>query len=199
MLYRQPFVVQQTGPHTIKSLISTSFLSIDESNWTKTCNDILQSPQIKRIFLVSLHKPNLQVLRQIFSLKKVNPNSWKIRCIFTCDSVHVSMDFFLATLEEKKKMALVNKSQIDENLLMIQVLKTDLFMNVFSGGEWGSLRMDRDGEPVEKKQFSHRKTTTKYLMPQKCIENMNNLAEEAFSQAATSVVMIHPIEGNTLS
>jgi hypothetical protein len=194
MLYRYPFAFQQAGPHTISSLTSATFLSVDEPSWLQACHHALQSPQIKRVFLLSSHKPSLPVLCQIFNLKKVSPDSWKLRCVFTCDSVPVDLDCFLATVDERKKLMVV-----DENLVMLQVIKADLFMNVLSAGKWGSLHSTCDGEMVDSKQRQMYKAgNTKYLMPQKCVVSMNNLAEEAYSQEATPIVMIHPIEGNFL-
>jgi len=134
----------------------------------------------------------MQILCQIFNLKKVSPDSWKLRCVFTCDSVPVDLDCLLATVDERKKLTVV-----DENLVMLQVIKADLFMNVLCAGKWGALHSTFDGEMVDNKQRQMYKAgNTKYLMPQKCVVSMNNLAEEAYSQEATPIVMIHPIEGN---
>jgi len=217
-LFRNPCPIQPLIPtnphHGIKFLTSMTFLNIDEPNWMQACQHIIVSPGITRLILVSEHPPSAQTITQIMQLKQANTNGWKLRCVFTCDKTPVSVECLLATLEEKQKFL---ETEIPfGNVLMAQVLKADLFMNVFCEGKWGSLHRrnkarDLGNRSVQNKQdmnsanrslneqtkrMSNKSCNTKYLMPRECITKMNNIVELENNPNVIPLVFIHPIEGH---
>jgi len=177
-------------PQDIKFLTSITFLDIDKQHWQSTCEHLLSKPEIKRCILVSTQKPQVTLIHQIKLLKCSNVNGWKIRCVFASDNMPIKSESLLATIGEQEQ---IGASEVPmNNQLMEQVLKADLFMNVFNQGEWGSLHSDENLQRNE--QTMHQRV--KYLMPRKCVEKLNRIDMRGADQHEIPIVIIHPIEGH---
>ena len=113
------------------------YLDIDNQGWINQCQQLMQSPDVKRVLLISDSMPDEQILNQVLRLRQVGGGR-KLRCLFATDNQAINVNCLLASLECQQTVQMDQLSMNNERLLK-QVIKADLFMNIFRNGKWGSL------------------------------------------------------------
>ncbi len=117
------------------SLRDVKYLDIDRQDWTDQCKQSM-SMGFQRVLLVSENKPTTHILDEIQRLRQLKGGQ-KLRCLFTADHVPIKTLFMLETLQHLAGLKITEMTLENEQLFQ-QVLKADLFMNVFKEGKWGS-------------------------------------------------------------
>lgn len=139
-------------------LREVKFIDIDRADWKEQCNQALNMGNFKRILLVSENKPTASILNEIQRLRLTchsKRGGSKLRCVFTTDHVPIKTAFMLDTMEQ---LAGLNLSEValDNEQVFKQVLKADLFMNVFKQGKWGSYHVSQKNQDVYEQQAQQR-------------------------------------------
>lgn len=170
-------------------LREVKFIDIDRPDWNEQCKQALNMGQFKRILLVSENKPTANILNEIQRVRQTchsKRGGNKLRCVFTTDHVPIKTAFMLDTMEQLAALNLPELA-LDSEQVFKQVLKADLFMNVFKQGKWGSYHVP------QRNHGQNMKTNIKYLMPQQPIKVLNQFSS---STAVKPLIIIHPIEGH---
>lgn len=191
-------------------LREVKFIDIDRPDWNEQCKQALNMGQFKRILLVSENKPTANILNEIQHVRQTchsKRGGNKLRCVFTTDHVPIKTAFMLDTMEQLAGLN-IHEVALDSEQVFKQVLKADLFMNVFKQGKWGSYHVPQRNQDIYYEQQSQQlnvprqrwtnngqsmRTNIKYLMPQQPIKVLNQFS---LSANAKPLIIIHPIEGH---
>jgi NADPH:quinone reductase-like Zn-dependent oxidoreductase/thioesterase domain-containing protein/acyl carrier protein len=142
-LYRRPYntTIKPSTLYEEKILID----DLDQFSWIEKLKLALADKQLERVWLVSEKSPNSGIVGLVNCLRKEFGGD-KIRCVFITDKYPIMHTSYLLPVVQEK---LSQPGVAQWTQLFDQIRKTDLVMNVFRNGKWGSYRHIFEGSNVD--------------------------------------------------